>query len=77
MNSRAILEIIALALPFLKEKLHSATPRAITHPSKKRGSCNYFPNCTRIHAITITNYIPLDGDCERLQLDETFLIASV
>ena len=55
MNSHAILEIIALALLFLKDKLHSAKPRAITHPSKKRGSCNYFPNCTRIHAITITN----------------------
>ena len=36
-------------------KINSAMPRAITHPSKKCGLCNYFPNCTRIHAITINN----------------------
>ena len=42
-------------LAFLKDKLHLATPRAITHPSKKCGLCNYFLNCTQIHSITITN----------------------
>ena len=54
-------------LAFLKNKLHSATPRAITHPSKKRGSCNYFPNCTRIHAITITKNIKINANYSLLK----------
>ena len=52
MNSRAIWEIIA----FIMNKLHPALPRAITF-LLIHNSCNYFPNCTRIHVITYTNYI--------------------
>ena len=35
--------------------MHSASPRAITF-LLIHNSCNYFPNCTRIHVITYTNY---------------------
>ena len=40
----------------LKDKLHSASPRVITF-LLMHDSCNYFPNCTRIHVITYTNSI--------------------